>query len=209
MPRLAPRAPDYEKVLSKPKDVFGSETSADSLRLSPAVSFEAMTKQIDDYYDQWRSAWTGDFKNARSVSERLEEEAKRNPQSIVGLVGPALGRLVGIYYAALASRNGAQVVLELHAYRATNGKWPQTLEEDSPRASPGRGSIRFRAGRSSTVKGRAAVVVLSRRERRRQRRRGVPNRRPAGQRPNGRLHPLAPVRGGDHWQNNRDGCPRS
>jgi len=44
-------------------------------------------------------------------------------------VGPALGRLVGIYYAALASRNGAQVVLELHAYRATNGKWPQTLEE--------------------------------------------------------------------------------
>jgi hypothetical protein len=129
MPRLAPRAPDYEKVLSKPKDVFGSETSADSLRLSPAVSFEAMTKQIDDYYDQWRSAWTGDFKNARSVSERLEEEAKRNPQSIVGLVGPALGRLVGIYYAALASRNGAQVVLELHAYRATNGKWPQTLEE--------------------------------------------------------------------------------
>ena len=88
----------------------------------PPLTFEAMTKQIDDYFDQWRSAWTGDFKNARSVSERLEEEAMRNPQSIVGLVGPALAHVVGVYYSTLATRNGTQVVLELHAYRATNGK---------------------------------------------------------------------------------------
>jgi len=173
MPRLAPHAPDYEKLLSKlrlmyqnprkpslqlqveqlhawdmaqrfakdtdgdgrldllvlPRDIFGLDPSLDGIPLSPAVSFEAMTKQIDDYFDQLRSGWTGDFQTARSVSERLQEEAKRNPRSIVGLVGPALTYVVDIYYRSLARCNGTQVVLELHAYRATNEKWPQTLEE--------------------------------------------------------------------------------
>jgi hypothetical protein len=119
----------YEEFhLSKEaREAFGD--SEDTYRLGPPLTFEAMTKQIDDFFDQWGSAVAGDFQTARTVEARIEKDLAANPHTLMGLMGPALSRVPDLYYRSLASRHGTETVLELHAYRAKNGKWPATLDE--------------------------------------------------------------------------------
>jgi hypothetical protein len=73
------------------------------------LTFEAMTRQIDDFFAQRRPA--PDFQTARTVSRRLEEEAAAKQQSPVGIIGPALARAAVHRSVATATLRPGRLVL--------------------------------------------------------------------------------------------------
>ncbi len=97
--------------------------------LAAPQTLEELLADAKPLYDRLVALPSEPPATVRAAGEKIVADARVGGASLQAILLPSLGRAVELHYRAAATRSGTRLLLCLHAFKQTNGRWPNDLKE--------------------------------------------------------------------------------
>ena len=107
-----------------------------NMEFETPLTIQAMIEQYDELLERWRNAMSEDYTSGQRLATELRKQRRAAGASLVSLLMGDCWEMSKMLRRTQATRNAARIVLCMHAFRAKNGRWPESLEAATGGESP-------------------------------------------------------------------------
>ena len=107
-----------------------------NIEFETPLTIQAMIEQYDGLYEPWRNAMSMDYTSGQRLATELRKQRRAAGVGLVSFLMADCWQMSKMLRRTQATRNAARIVLCMHAFRAKNGRWPESLEEATGGESP-------------------------------------------------------------------------